>query len=243
MNENIFSIDFRSASYDVGANAQISLTSILRYFQEAAFEHANNLDVGYYRLQKENIFWVLSAMWVETGILPGFDEQITVTTWPRGIYKLYSLRDFLLYHKGKEIAKATSLWLMADLKSKRIIRPERFMENIIFPKNKVFNNDFSPIEPLIQTKLIEERRVRYSDLDINSHVNNIRYVEWIFDAIADTSPEKTISALKIQYLGEFLENEKILIYSEQTGNPNEIKIEINHKDEKTGIRALLMIND
>jgi acyl-ACP thioesterase len=212
---------------------------LLRYFQEAAFEHANNLGVGYNKLQDENVFWVLSGMWLETGILPGFDASVTVKTWPRGINKLYSLRDFQLYHNGQEVAKATSLWLMVDVKTKRIVRPERFMTNISFPTQRVFSDDFSSIEQIKEKRLIEERRVRYSDLDINRHVNNIRYVEWILDAISDLRCEKIISTLKIQYLGEFLENEKILIYCEQTDLINQIKIEINHEDGKTGIRALL----
>jgi len=242
MSSNIFSIDFRTASYDVGGNGQISITSLLRYFQEAAHKHANSLEVGFQDLQEQNLFWVLSAISLEIDDLPGFDELITVNTWPRGINKFYCLRDFLIYHNKKIVAKATSLWLLIDIKSKRIIRPERIIEGVdFFSEKRVFQEDFVPIEPIIEKKLIEERRTRYSDLDINRHVNNVRYVEWIFDTVYDLADNKRISNLIIQYLGEFVENEKALIYSEKDQKTNEIKIEINHEDGKTGIRALLRL--
>lgn len=238
MSSNVFSIDFRTASYDVGANGQISITSLLRYFQEAAHEHANKLNVGFHKLQEQNIFWVLSAISLEISDLPGFDKLITVNTWPRGINKFYSLRDFLLYYNEKIVAKATSSWLLVDVNSKRIVRPERIIEGIdFFSEKRVFEDDFISLESVKEKKLIEERRTRFSDLDINKHVNNVRYVEWILDTVSDVSDNKKIKALKIQYLGEFIENEKALIYCETIEQNNEIKLEINHEDGKTGIRA------
>ena len=234
----IFVKNFNTTSYDVGTNGQISLTSILRYFQEAAFIHANNLGVGYNILSEQNIFWALSSMWLETdNKLPGFNEQITVKTWPRGVNKLYSLRDFQLFHNKMEIARASSQWLLVDVKSKRIVRPDRFMETIPFSENRVFNNDFSPIEPIKIKNLTEERKVRYSDLDINRHVNNIRYVEWILDTVNERFGETNINSIRLHYLSEFIDSEKIIIYCEQTDCTNKIKVEIDHDDGKTGIRG------
>ena len=236
----MFTINFHTASYDVGVNGEISLMSLLRYFQEAAFEHANNLGVGYNVLQEQNIFWVLSSMWLEIeNSLPGFDEQITVKTWPRGVNKLYALRDFQLFHKDKQVAKATSQWLLVDVKSKRIVRPERFTDGIPFSEKRVFNDDFSPVEPIKEKKITEERQVRYSDLDINRHVNNIRYVEWILDTVNEHFDSININCLKIHYLSEFIENEKALIYCESCDCTNEIKFEIDHENGKTGIRGFI----
>ena len=237
---NIFSIDFRTATYDVGANGQVSLTSLQRYFQEAAHEHANKLGVGFQDLREQNIFWVLSAMYIEFDDLPGFDEVLTVKTWPRGINKFYSLRDVLFFHNYKTVAKATSLWLMVDISSKRIVRPEKIVQGIdFFSEIRVFDDDFVPIVQMKEKELIEERLVRYSDLDINRHVNNVRYIEWILDAVNDLHCNKKIVNLKIQYLSEFVENEKALIYKEISSNPNEYKIEINHENGKTGIRSVV----
>ena len=241
MSDNTFSIQFRSATYDVGLNGQMSLTALLRYFQEAAHEHANNLGVGFSKLREQNIFWVLSAINLEIGELPGFDEIFTIKTWPRGNDRLYSLRDFLLFHNDKIVAKATTLWLLIDVNSKRPIRPERVVEGIdFFSEKRVFSNDFAPITPIIEKSLIEERHVRFSDLDINRHVNNVRYLEWVLDAVHDyCNIENRIKGITVQYLGEFLEGEKAFIYSEPENETKDIKVEINHQDGKTGIRALV----
>jgi len=237
---NIFSINFRTASYDVGADGRISVAALFRYFQEAAHEHANSLGVGFHKLRRQNIFWVLSATQIEIGNLPGFDEEITVNTWPRGVNKFFSLRDFQLYHKNQIAAKATSLWLLIDVNSKRIVRPERIIEGVdFFSDERVFTYDFTAIEPLVEKTLLEERRTRFCDLDINNHVNNIKYVEWILDAVYDFAGIKPVKGFKIQYLSEFTINEKAFIYRDLLNIENEVKIEINHTDDKTGIRALI----
>ncbi|MCL2074240.1 MAG: thioesterase [Marinilabiliaceae bacterium] len=238
MLEKIFSKDIRTATYDVGANGQISITALQRYFQEAAHEHANKLGVGFEKLRKKNIFWVLSALWFKIDKLPGFDKIITVNTWPRGIDKFYSLRDVIFFHDNKTVAKATSLWLTIDINSKRIVRPETIFNGVdYFSDNRVFDDNFAPIITPTEKILIEERQVRYSDLDINRHVNNVKYIEWIFDAIENNLAEKNINELKIQYLGEFVENEKASIYRGISDDPNKFIIEINHEKGKTGIRG------
>ena len=242
MKSNFFTKNFCSATFDVGADGRISLTALLRYFQETAHEHANDLGVGFQKLREQNIFWVLSSMWLKIGKLPGFDKQITVKTWPRGVDKFYSLRDFQLFHDSKIVVEATSLWLLIDINSKRIVRPERIIEGIdFFSEIRVFDDNLIPIDPASEKILIEERLVRYSDLDINRHVNNVRYVEWILDAINSNLNEKSIKELKIQYLGEFKENEKAYIYKEVSNDSTLFKIEINHENGKTGIRALAAI--
>ena len=241
MSNNTFSIEFRLASYDVALNGQMSLTALLRYFQEAAHEHANNLGVGFNKLREQNISWVLSAINLEIDELPGFDEIFTIKTWARGTDRLYSLRDFLLFHNDKIVAKATTLWLMIDINSKRLVRPERIVAGIdFFSEKRVFPNDFVPITPINEKSLIEERHVRFSDLDINRHVNNVRYLEWVLDAVHDyCNIDNRIKGIAVQYLGEFLEAEKALIYREAENETNDIKVEINHQNGKTGIRALL----
>ncbi len=54
-------------------------------------------------------------------------------------------------------------------------------------------------------------KVRYSDMDINQHVNNINYVEWIIETIPhDILLEKDISSLEIYFLSEVLYGNTIL---------------------------------
>src|SRR5712691_7393571 len=52
--------DFRVHSYEVDFKQSATLECLCRYFQEAAWNHAEELGVGYQRLQAENKIWVLS---------------------------------------------------------------------------------------------------------------------------------------------------------------------------------------
>ncbi|MDD4071565.1 MAG: thioesterase [Desulfobacterales bacterium] len=46
-------------------------------------------------------------------------------------------------------------------------------------------------------------RVRYRDIDINQHVNNVSYVEWALESVPhDIKRNRFVSELEINFLGE-----------------------------------------
>ena len=58
--------------------------------------------------------------------------------------------------------------------------------------------------PALETHDHEERfLVRYSDLDVNRHVNNVSYIEWAVESIpAVVQRESILAELEINFLAE-----------------------------------------
>lgn len=241
MTNRILTLDFIAASYDIAPNGQLSLTSLMKYLQQAAHKHSTDLKVGFYQLKERNIFWVLSGITVQVNQLPSFDEPFTIETWPRENMKLFSIRDFLVFKDNNIVAKVTSSWLMVDLNSKRPVRPEQLLAGIDFlPAKHAFDVEELYPDKIEHTNLIEARMVRFSDLDINRHVNNTRYLEWIMDAIHKTSyKDMIISGFSIRYAREFVEGEIANIYFDKLDNNRVLNIEITHNEGKTGIAAVI----
>lgn len=245
MSQNVLTIDFTVTSNDMAPNGQLSLTALMKYFQEAAHQHANNLGVGFHQLKAQNIFWVLSSIHIEVDELPAFDEPFSVETWPRGSRRLFSIRDFLVHYNGQVVARATSSWLMVNLTSKRPVRPESLLAGIEFlPEKAAYEQE--PAMDVISTspELLESRVVRFSDLDINRHVNNTRYVEWIFDAVHLTHLKNfRVSSLTVQFSSEFKEGESADILLRDDNNRHSAQIDILHKGTETGVRANLLFSE
>ncbi|MGM0674018.1 MAG: acyl-[acyl-carrier-protein] thioesterase [Spirochaetota bacterium] len=192
-------------SYDADHVGRLKPSSLFNYFQEAAWHHAEVLGFGYKALLSHNLFWVISRIRLEWDHPLYWGDELTIETWPKGIATLFALRDFVVRSSdGVEAVRATSSWLTLDLESKRPRRPDRVMDT------SMLNADDHAIEELPakltvpdDLSLADTRRARYSDLDVNQHVNNARYVDWLFDALPLNQDAQTVfRRLNVQFTGE-----------------------------------------
>ncbi|MBZ4676503.1 MAG: acyl-ACP thioesterase [Anaerophaga sp.] len=231
------------SSFDVGASGHLETPALMRHLQEAAARHAIALGVGFEDFIKENIFWALTHLQVEVNRWPKMNENVTVETWPRNIQKLYTTRDYLLKDTQNNILiRGTSAWIMVDIKRKRPVRPNERLQFMPFlPELKALGEFPEYISTKPENKLTEHRHeVVYSDLDINRHVNNTRYMEWVMDAIA-TIREQEIASFNIHFTSEFRKGETGII---KIGNSQQMKgsiiFNIEHAESaKTGCSGMV----
>jgi acyl-ACP thioesterase len=192
-------------SYDVGNTGVLKPQGIFQFFQEAAANHATHLGVGYDELQTLGLFWALSRVKVEIVKLPAWGDEITLTTWPKGVDRLFALRDFRMSDReGHAMVRGTSCWLLVDIEKMRPRRIETIPRS--FPLNDKEHAlqeslDKIPIPAALHVRY--ERKVMTSDLDVNNHVNNTEYVRWITDCLEiGDGAASSIRSLQINYLEE-----------------------------------------
>ena len=174
------------ACYDTDAAWRLKPASFMNLAQEAAGNHAVFLGFGYDDLIKTNTAWILSRVHVEFIDTPLWREDITLTTWHKGLNRLFFLRDFILTDKdGKERVKATTSWLVMNLETRRLVRDPGLMEDgtvctenaLETPADKVqMPKDMEP-------EHVMDHVVAYSDIDTNAHANNAMYMQWAMDAV------------------------------------------------------------
>jgi medium-chain acyl-[acyl-carrier-protein] hydrolase len=201
--------------YETGPDGRLNLHSLFNYMQDIASDHAVLLGFGRDDLMKSNHFWVLSRMYAEISGWPEWEDKIIVKTWPSGTDKLFAIRNYeVRFPDGRLIAIASSSWLIIDRTSKKIQRPGELLSQY----NPV-SNDGLPVRLAI--KLSEfpgagltssEFRVKISDLDVNFHTNNVRYLNWVTDTydLNFTMHHLPCSA-EINYLAESIFNDEIVI--------------------------------
>jgi acyl-ACP thioesterase len=156
------------------------------YLQEAAGHHADALGVSMRRLQDEDRAWVLSHLHLELDRLPEGDETVTIETWPSGLEGLYATREFVLSTDENEIGHATSRWFVIDTERRRPVRPPRSLYDLETPDRALpIPHDFDDLPAPDRVDHGAAWRARYHDLDLNRHVNSVRYLEWALGSLPD----------------------------------------------------------
>jgi medium-chain acyl-[acyl-carrier-protein] hydrolase len=202
--------------YDIGFNGQLSPFALFNYLQDIASEHAVLLNFGKDDLLKNNRFWVLSRIAAQVKIWPGWEETLLVRTWPRGTDRVFALRDFeVTYPDGRVVALASSSWLVVDMTTRRVQRPDSVLTsfNTGFPVKSSLGRNTGKVEP-VSDDFVTGRQIRVliSDLDINLHVNNVIYLKWITDSYdLDFRMNHRAVSVEINYLAESRLNDEIVI--------------------------------
>ena len=232
-----FNKDYRIHVYESGPDGKLTLSSLFDFFQDIASEHAIALGYGREELMKDNNFLVLSRMYSVIDKWPAMGDKISIRTWPRGTEKLFALRDFIAREEdGSIIAMATSSWLIVDYTTKRIQRPDNNLNRLNFvPESETaLPRNASKIGALPpDSKLTRQFSVRVSDLDVNFHANNARYLEWVTDCYdLDFIMNNAPLSAEINYLAESHFNDPVAIV---TAQPEE--------NEKVSYHSIVRTND
>jgi medium-chain acyl-[acyl-carrier-protein] hydrolase len=219
--QNIWLEKFLVHSYEVDRTKMATVPSLCQYMQEAAWHHAEHLGVGFEALQNRNLAWVLYAQIIRFDNFPHWDDDILVKTWPSGRERLFFERDFqVLSDSDEKLAAASTRWLVIDMASRR---PQR----IDFP----YRSEIDFLEHAIQCEFVKFNitpdsgshsfKVDYFDLDVNSHVNNVRYIEWILKSNnPDFHHGHRLRELEIHYIAEALYGEEIEVKMQQLDQLN-----------------------
>ena len=115
--------------YDTDAAFCLKPAAFMDMAQEIAYWAAEELGFGYDALQEHRTAWVLSRMHIRFARLPKWREQVDLVTWHKGSDGLFFLRDFLLRSpEGEALASCTSSWLVLDVATRHLVRPEALVD-------------------------------------------------------------------------------------------------------------------
>ncbi len=216
MNE-IFEREYYLRTSDFDKNRRLLPSSLLDLFQDVAGAHAKVLGCGYDSLIKRSLVWVLVRVrYTLLSDVPMF-SKITVRTWPLPPTRLGYTREYeILNAEGTAICKGSSEWVLMDINTRHlataedIYNLEHFHEVKNFPGRAVRTGRFTPDGAPYDVC------PRFSHIDMNGHVNNTKYMNFVLDAAppADTDRIRTV---QIDYRKEVLPNDTVSVLSLREG--------------------------
>ena len=208
---------FRVDSRDVDPFNQCRPSALLGYLQEAATEAACALHVSREEMiDKYHVFWMLARMWYRLDRPLFWDDTVTIRTWHRGDKGASMYRDFDLFRDGERVGEAVSVWVLADLDTHKLFRLSNVMEFRDTTGGELCKDKaLGRLRVPVALHPAEERPMRYSDADINGHVNNVRYADFACDALdmQRLGAGRRVSSLQIGYLKECRPGEKLHLHT------------------------------
>lgn len=203
--------------HEATAGNRLSLVALCNYLQETAWNHAEHLGFGFRNDEGFDKAWVIVRLHLEVDRYPSWNETVVVETWPSGYKGFLAFREFrVLDGNSRELARATTTWLLIDLKTRR---PSHlgFLDTLDVTLNtrKACGREAPAVSLPDKLREFGSYQVRYYDLDMNQHVNNTRYIEMLIGAYpGNWFSQRAIREITIEYLKECVLDDRIVIKSD-----------------------------
>jgi medium-chain acyl-[acyl-carrier-protein] hydrolase len=232
---------------NVDFKQELKLSSLFGYFQDVANIAAENLGVGINQLvENYGVAFVLMRIRIDITRNPKLDEEIKIETWPLKPGKLEFERDYIVYDQnGEVIARAVSVWVIMDLKKRRLKRSDAI--NLEYPEimeERAIAVTLGKLKASENAETVYHKTIGYSDIDFNGHLNNSRYVDFIMDCFQlEEHQTYHTSSIEVNYLNEALPGDTLILkkdLSEITNNL--VYVEgVRAEDGKTVFRSQVTI--
>ena len=208
--EPIYQQDFEITDVYVDCCGRLKPSMILYFAQEVAGHHCMELSVDYDTLAKRRLFWAVTRNRVQITRLPHRGETIHIETWPMPTTRVAYPRSMVAYDEsGSEVFRSISLWVLMDLDTRNMILPGKSGISVV---GTLRGGELASPNGLIAKPLNSHRprTVSFTDLDRNGHMNNCKYLDWIYDLLP--SPFHTLHNVKeftVCYLSEAREGQEL----------------------------------
>lgn len=208
-----FSSELHITASDVDMFERLRMSSLFRYLQEISIAHSDMLGTGREEVQRFGAVWVLSRIRVQVERMPEHGQDVTLETWTGETHHAVFPRYYrMLSSDGTVCLQASSIWLLMHTDTRRMILPStvgfqvpstQLQPGLTLP-GALAMPDFSRLA---------ERTVQYSEIDLNGHVNNTRYLDWIDDLLEPMFHQfHPWNAMQINYINEMRPNEKSALH-------------------------------
>ena len=211
--------EFEIDAYLTDFRGKATLPMIGGFMLQAATKHAEERGFGYSSMTSQKRVWVLSRIAIEVFEYPQNDTVMVIKTWVARVNRLFTERHFSFEDaSGKEIGYAKSLWASIDLETRK---PTNVLE--LQGLVDYITDRECPIEDMTKIPLLKDNcqkasdfTIKYSDVDINKHLNSMKYIEHFVDVFdIDMFREKEIKRIEINYVSE-----AVFIMEMREGNTN-----------------------
>ena len=210
--EAYFSQSFEITDLHVDCCGRLLPSKLLVLMQEVAGTHFSQMAMDYDTLAQRGLFWAIIRNKVQITRLPMRGETIRLETWPMPTTRVAYPRSIVAYDEaGNEVFRSITLWVLMDLGSRSMVLPGK---SGIEVAGTIRGNELAvPMGlPAKALRNCHSRRVSFTDLDRNGHMNNTRYLDWIYDLLPSTFHfGHVIRECTVCYLSEAKEGQELTL--------------------------------
>lgn len=202
-------------NYDCDISGRLSLSSMIKYFEDIALLQSEEVGFGMQFYLAENVAWILRQWNIEIYDKPFFMDTIKLVTNPYSYKAFMANREFEIYSEDDELlVKADSVWIFMDSKLRK---PKRVDTEVMAAYGIGVNGPelFNKLdEPKAELRFDDsyEYVVRKGDIDINNHLNNVRYIDLAIEALPEEiSEDMELGNVDVTFKKELLLDDLVTI--------------------------------
>lgn len=185
--ERIDAFPFCVENFHVDFSGRLFPSLLGNCLLNAAGRHAERRGWGVTELCREHRAWVLSRLCLEMEEMPQRFETVEIRTWVESVFKMFTNRNFaILRSDGTAYGYARSVWAVIDMETRRPCDLQTLygggLQQYVVPDEE----NLCPIAGHGHFRFRDAQKVRtleacYSDVDVNGHVNSVKYIEHILN--------------------------------------------------------------
>lgn len=154
-------------------------------------------------LEKYNLVWIITDYDIDVVRLPKFGEEMTIETEALSYNRLFCYRRFTVFDENDvAVIEMMATFVLMDRDSRKVHAVE---PKIVAPYEAEFSKKLirGPKYPELKDLTSKDYHVRFYDLDMNGHVNNSKYLDWIFEVMgADFLMKHVPKKVHLKYVKE-----------------------------------------
>lgn len=237
----VYSATYETRWHDTDACRVLRPSAMLTYFEETADRHVRSVGKSLDDMRDEDkVGFILTRMTIVFYSPVPADVTLTIETWTSEGRGFSTERCFRAKVGEEIVAEATSMWALMDVEARRPVKianaPFEFSHEPPLALD-------APVRVAIPRDLaLEEvgtRRIAYSDIDYNMHMNNTRYPDMLCDFMPDMAGKRmsrvTMSFVREAALGHTLsvlrgEQDKVCYFRTSDGDVTCLEAEAEFVD-------------
>ncbi len=192
---------------------RIKPSAVLELFQDAAGQHALELGVGFESMIKRSYMWVLVRVKFRIVSNPVCYQKVLIKTWPLAPNRLSYRREYSIENEnGESLIQGGSEWVVMNSETRRLVAdPNLYPFSEGFKEERMFETKIGKVSDFESLGTPRIVNAGFSEIDINNHLNNTKYANYVMDAIAPIESDK-LKTFQIDYRKEVLEGTELKIY-------------------------------
>ena len=230
----VFTKNYEIHYYEVDSNLKCKISSIVDFICDIGTQQSEELGGGIEYCKDNNCAWVFYKYDISMIRYPMFREKISITTKAVGFKKFYGLREYIIKDENEEIiGRAKVLFFLINIEKRRPMRIQKEQYEFYGVEEDADNNIdiFNKLEKIESEDYSKEFNIRYTDIDSNKHVNNVKYLDWAIETIPlEVVENYKISKVKVIFEKECKYGESIV--TSCVINREGDKIKSHHKIKK-----------
>lgn len=224
--------EFVAEPFHCDFSKRLFLGHLGNHLLNAADFHSGERGFGMTYLNLQHKTWVLSRLAVEMDEMPQSYDRFYVETWVEGAMRYFTSRDFAITNaEGKTYGYGRSIWALIDTDTRQptdilSVKAGAITQYVETEKPCPMDKG-SRVKMGQEAELVRTLDTYYHDVDVNGHVNSVKYIEHVLDLFPlDYYRAHKLRRFDIAYVAETYQGDQLHIYRERVGEAEDYQFRV-----------------